>query len=101
MSPFRYILRRGGVEHPVGYSLLLLAASMIICMLAAVTISVHASERAIRKSEIQQCESVQSDVNAYLETPPTTEAGKNQLRTKERLLEKWGCPHIIEEKPHD
>jgi hypothetical protein len=93
VSPFRYILKRGGVDHPVGYSLLLLAASMIVCMLAAVTISVRASDRAIRKSEIQQCESVQSDVDAYLATPPTTPAGWNQLRTKQRLLVKWECSH--------
>lgn len=90
--PFRYMLKRGGVDHPVGYSLAMLALGMIVCMLAAVVISVRASERAVRDSERRQCESVMSDVEAYLQTPPQTEAGRNQLRTKQDLMRLWGCP---------
>ena len=90
--PFRYILKRTGAEHPVGYSLLMLAAAMIVCMMAAVIISTRASERAVRDSERRQCESVMADVIAYRAVPPTTPAGIEQLRSKERLLAAWGCP---------
>jgi type II secretory pathway pseudopilin PulG len=38
----------------VGYSLLLAAAAMIVCMLAAVSISVSASNRAIHQAEVQR-----------------------------------------------
>lgn len=90
--PFRYILKRGGVEHPVGYSLAMLALGMIVCMVAAVAISVRASERAVRESERRQCDSVMADVAAYRLVPPQTEAGRNQLRSKEQLIKAWGCP---------
>ena len=71
---------------------LYLAAAVIVCMLAAVCISVRASERAIRASERGQCESIQADVNAYLEEPPRTAAGLNQLRSKQARLRALGCP---------
>lgn len=90
--PFRYILKRTGMEHPVGYSLAMLALGMIVCMMAAVTISVKASERSLRESERRQCDAVASDVRGYLEVPPTTPGGKNQLRTRIELLKSWGCP---------
>jgi hypothetical protein len=90
--PFRYFFRRAGVEHPVGYSLLLLAAGMIVCMLAAVAISVRASDKAIRDSERMQCESVAADIAAYQEAPPQTDAGRAQLRSKENLYRAWECP---------
>ena len=96
--PFRYFFRRAGVEHPVGYSLLLLAAGMIVCMAAAVTISVRASDKAIRASERRQCESVAADLAAYREAPPQTEAGRAQLRSKENLFRAWGCPKPKEEE---
>lgn len=75
---------------------ILLSAAVIVCMLAAVCISVRASDRAIRKSERAQCESVQSDVDAYTEVPPQTRSGINQLRSKQELLRRLGCP-----KPKD
>ena len=90
--PFRYVLKRAGVDHPVGYSLAMLALGMIVCMMAAVVISVRASERAIRESERGQCETIQADVDAYREEPPTTKAGRNQLRSKEDRLRDLGCP---------
>lgn len=96
--PFRYFFKRAGVEHPIGYSLLLLAGAMIVCMMAAVVISTRASDRAVRESERRQCESVLSDILAYRAVPPTTEAGKNQLRTKEELYRVWGCPPPNEEE---
>lgn len=92
MSPFRRVFAQAGVNHPVGYSIILLAASMIVCMLAAVTISIKASEHAIRESERGQCESIQADVDSYLEVPPTTKAGWNQLRSKQERLAVLGCP---------
>jgi hypothetical protein len=90
--PFRYVLKRAGVEHPVGYSLLLLAGGMIVCMLAAVTISIRASDKAIRDSERMQCESVAADIRAYREVPPSSDAGRAQLRSKENLFRLWDCP---------
>jgi hypothetical protein len=96
--PFRNLFRQAGVRHPVGYSLLLAAGAMIVCMMAAVVISVRASDRAVRESERRQCESVLSDVVAYRLTPPVTEAGKNQLRSKEELLRLWGCPKPSEKE---
>ena len=78
----------------MGYSLLLAAAAMVVCMLAAVVISVQASERAVRESERKQCESVAADIKAYEDVPPATAAGKEQLRTKRALYQTWGCPAI-------
>ena len=92
MSPFRRVFAQAGVNHPVGYSILLLAASMVVCMLAAVTISIKASNHAIRESERAQCESIQADVDAYVEVPPITRSGINQLRSKRELLQSLGCP---------
>lgn len=90
--PFRYLFRQAGVQHPVGYSILLLAAGMIVCMMAAVCISTRASDRAIRESQRAQCEAWQSDVDAYVEVPPVTRSGINQLRSKRELLQRFGCP---------
>lgn len=92
MSPFRRILKSGQVKHPVGYSLLLLAVGMLVCMLTAVTISIEASNRAIREAERGQCESLQADVDAYREEPPVTKSGRNQLLSKERRIQALGCP---------
>jgi hypothetical protein len=91
--PVRYILKRGGVKHPVGYSLLLLALSMIVCMIASVTISLRGAERAVHNSEIKQCESLRSDVAAYRDSATLSETGRKQMESKERLLERWQCPN--------
>jgi hypothetical protein len=96
--PFRRLFRQAGVKHPVGYSLILLAMSMAVFMVAAVAISVRASDRAIRESERKQCESVASDVRAYEAAPPATEAGKAQLQSKRELLRAWGCPRPTEKE---
>jgi hypothetical protein len=90
--PFRYILKRGGVEHPVGYSLAMLALGMLVAMMVAVVISVRASERAVRESERRQCESIGADIRAYEVTPPQTPAGAGQLAAKRDLYRTWGCP---------
>ena len=90
--PFRYLFKKGGVDHPVGYSLLMLAGAMVVMMMAAVMISTEASDRAVRESERKQCESVTSDVHAFEVVPPVTQAGKAQLATKRELLIKWECP---------
>lgn len=95
--PFRYMLKKAGSEHPVGYSLAMFAIGMIICMMAAVVISVRASDRAIRDSERRQCETIQADVDAYLDEPPTTPAGWNQLRAKQARIVELGCPKPKEE----
>lgn len=71
---------------------ILLSAAVIVCMLAAVCISTRASDRAIRESQRSQCEAWQSDVDAYIEVPPITKAGINQLRSKQELLRRFGCP---------
>jgi hypothetical protein len=92
VSPFRYVFREAGVKHPVGYSLVLAGAAMIVCMMAAVCISLKASERAIRISERGQCDTLQADVDAYREEPPRTAAGIHQLRSKQERLKALGCP---------
>jgi hypothetical protein len=101
VSPFRHILKRSGAEHPIGYSLLMLSAAMIVCMLTAVTISIRAGQQAIHQSERRQCESLWSDVQAYREVPPTTSTGRNQMRSKMELLKIWGCPDPPEKRPAD
>jgi hypothetical protein len=90
--PFRYILKRGGVEHTVGYSLAMLALGMLVSMMVAVVISIQASERAVRESERRQCESLAADIQAYVVQPPRTPAGIEQLRAKRALYQTWGCP---------
>jgi hypothetical protein len=96
--PFRNLYRNAGVRHPVGYSIFLASLAVVVCMMAAVVISVRASDRAVRESERRQCESVMSDVVAYRAAPPVTEAGKNQLASKEELLRVWGCPKPTEKE---
>ncbi len=90
--PFRYILKRGGVEHPVGYSLAMLAAGMLVSMMVAVIISVRASEKAVRDSERRQCENLAAEIRGYEIEPPRTPAGAEQLRAKVNLYQAWGCP---------
>ena len=96
--PFRYILKRTGAEHPVGYSLLMLAAAMIVCMMAAVVISTRASDRAIRESERRQCEDLAAEIRGYEDVAPTTPAGKEQLRAKRALYLTWDCPKPTEKE---
>ena len=84
MSPFRKVLER--------YNLLWLAAGMLICMLISICVSINASERQREESDRKLCASVASDVAAYMEAPPVTEAGRNQLRAKLELLRTLKCP---------
>jgi hypothetical protein len=50
MSPFRRMLAARGASHPAAYSILIVIAGMLVCMVTAVTISVQASNRAIDKA---------------------------------------------------
>lgn len=88
MSPFRYMFKQAGVQHPVGYAVVLMLFSMFITM----AVSIKVSEHAIRESERGQCESIQADVDAYLAEPPITKSGWNQLRSKQARLKALGCP---------
>lgn len=74
------------------YSLATLAVGMLVSMMVAVVISVQASEKAVRDSEVRQCESVAADIRAYELTPPQTDVGRQQLKTKRDLYRAWGCP---------
>lgn len=69
-----------------------MAVGGIVCMAITVAISTEASDRARMESDRKLCASVASDVQAYLETPPVTVAGINQLRTKQELLQALKCP---------
>ena len=99
----------------MGYSLLLAAGAMIVCMLAAVSISVSASNRAIRQSEAQErarqiqvqqafnaqqkvakhaaCLVIVSQDNAYHEpgSVPVTQAGKNAAAAWRNLRQTFQC----------
>lgn len=82
--PFRKVFER--------HNVLWLALGMFVSMWIAVVVSTEASERQRMESDRKLCASVNSDVQAYLETPPTTPAGRNQLRTKQDLLRTLKCP---------
>jgi hypothetical protein len=102
--PFRVILKRGGVEHPVGYSLLLASLAMVVCMLASVVISVNASNRAIRQNEAQEqaqrrearraaCLVVVAQDDAFRDPAslPVTKAGKQSAAAWRNLRQVFGC----------
>jgi hypothetical protein len=98
LSPFRKLLAARGVEHPAAYSILILIAGMIVCMVTAVYISVQASNKAIdraiqverqnrlaegaRRVEDQRasCQFIYTINSAYQEDPPTTATGVNVTR---------------------
>lgn len=90
--PFRRFYAARGVEHPLVYSMATLALGMLVCMIIAVTISVQASNRAIRESEQGQCDTLQADVDAYTEAPPATKAGIRQMQSKMERLKQLQCP---------
>jgi hypothetical protein len=50
MSPFRHVLAAHGVRHPAAYSILIVIAGMLVCMVTAVGISVQASNKAIDRA---------------------------------------------------
>lgn len=89
--PFRKYFADRGANHPAAYSMIVLALGMVTSMLIAVCISVEASEKARRDGNRLLCAAIASDVQAYVETPPTTPAGKNQLRAKREFL-RAQCP---------
>lgn len=90
--PLRRWFADRGAEHPVTYSMITLAAGAIACMFISILVSVQLSERNKIESDRRLCASIASDVRAYLETPPATEAGRNQLRAKQELLRALRCP---------
>jgi hypothetical protein len=96
--PFRRYFANRGAPHPLAYSMLTLAAGMLVCMIIAVTISVQASNRAIRESEQGQCETLQADVDAYTEVPPSSPAGIRQMQSKMERLRQLQCPKGREEQ---
>lgn len=88
----------------MGYSLLLAAAAMIVCMLAAVSISVSASDRAIRASEAQEraqreegrraaCAVIVSQDDAFHDpgSIPTTKAGTKAAAAWRNLRRTFQC----------
>lgn len=74
------------------YLVLLLAAAMIVCTGSAILISVRLSEHAIEVSEQGQCDSLQADIDAYREEPPTTKAGRHQVTAKQARFVQLRCP---------
>jgi len=69
-----------------------LAFGMVACMIIAILVAVQVGEKNRRESDRRLCASILSDVNAYLESPPVTDAGRNQLRAKQDLLRALQCP---------
>jgi hypothetical protein len=57
--PFRKFYAGRGSNHPVAYSILTLAVGALACMVISVTISVTASNKAIRQNEAQEAEEAQ------------------------------------------
>jgi hypothetical protein len=88
VSPFRYIFKQAGVQHPAAYSVIIMVLSMFITMAVCIKVTEHA----IHVSERGQCQSLQADVDAYLDEPPITASGWNQLRSKQARLRQLGCP---------
>lgn len=92
------------MEHPVGYSILLAAAAMVVCMLAAVSISVNASDRAIRQNQEQEeaqrkesrraaCLVIVSQDDAYRDPAPITTAGRKAAAAWAQLRQAFQCDH--------
>ena len=90
--PFRRWFAQRGTDHPVAYSIALLAGGMFVSMLVAVFISVAASNRALRESEQRSCAALRAELEAYTETPPTTAAGRNIMRAKLEQYRVQRCP---------
>lgn len=84
--PFRKFFADRGANHPAAYSILTLVAGVLAAMIITMCVSVQASEKARRDGDRLLCAAIASDVQAYVETPPTTPAGVNQLRAKREFL---------------
>lgn len=113
MSPFRKILAEHGVRHPAAYSILIVIAGMLVCMVTAVVISVQASNKAIdralqverqnradearRAAELAEadrlrriedrevsCQFINTILAAYREDPPDP-----PTKTYENIVEAW------------
>lgn len=100
--PFRRFFAERGSAHPAVYSMLTLAAGMIACMVIAVTISVSASNRAIRQNQQQEAEQRRAarDASCYLvrlqvkvfdENPPTTQTGRELAEAWREAARVYGC----------
>lgn len=81
-------------DRKLVYLIVTFAVAMLICTLAGIEISLHYSRAAIEKAERGQCDSIQADLDAYREEPPTTKAGKHQVAAKQARFAALGCPDI-------
>ena len=93
MSPFRRILAERGARHPAAYSVLIVMAGMLVSMVVAVTISIQASNRAIKRQEqiraeqtaaskAASCAFIVTIRDAYLEDPPSPPSKTYQTITQ-------------------
>jgi hypothetical protein len=100
--PFRRFFAERGSAHPVVYSMLTLAAGMIACMAIAVSISVSASNRAIRQNQQQQveqsreareatCYLVRLQVKVFDENNPITPTGRDLAEAWREAARVYGC----------
>jgi hypothetical protein len=67
------------------------AILLLTCILSNALTLVLSSTRSDRNDR-KLCVSIASDVEAFLEKPPTTPAGKAQRDSKIELLRTLGCP---------
>jgi len=93
--PFRRWFAHVGVKHPAAYSLATFALGMVMCMTIAVVISVQASNRAIRQSEMRACNALAAEIKVSQETPPASEAGRALYRAR---LDQYRIQHCPEGK---
>lgn len=84
-------------------SMLVVILGLLASMVAAVSVSVAASDRAIRENEERNrqarveghrasCLLINSQVNVYREEPPMTPAGKKAAEAWEEMRRVFACP---------
>lgn len=100
--PFRRWFADRGARHPTAYSMITLAAGMLVSMAIAVVISVNASNRAIEQNREQEqrqrqearaasCYLINSQVSVYEETPPSTPTGREAAQAWAEAARVFGC----------
>lgn len=82
-------------RRPGWYTWAVLITTSVVSAVLAVTISVQITQRQRIESDRKLCASIRADVNTYLETPPSTAAGKAQRDSKIELLRVLGCPRVL------
>lgn len=77
-------------EKPVAVVTLIMLP--LVTFVASILLSVRIAEQRGLEGDRRLCASVLATVEAYRETPPATEAGRNLQRAQEDLLISLECP---------